>query len=203
MRTMIHPSFTPGNLLGNARELCDAHQLANERMVPVKSFAITADQVEKNFKVGPGKYLTALWLFNRMAQAGHPTFELNDNDKRNMAGYFGRKLLFKAHEAPSDHPALHLLLGQTVKVELELSVDYRKHLAASRSPEEIINHAWDRRADITSASPEPFLRHALLWFFYTFNGHGLTINKSNNSWPTLEWAKRAIALNELIKRVGT
>jgi hypothetical protein len=51
MQTMIHPEFTPGDLDGNASELCGLFMI-REKDVPVESYTIVADAIERGIEVG-------------------------------------------------------------------------------------------------------------------------------------------------------
>jgi hypothetical protein len=70
--------------------------------------------------------------------------------------------------------------------------------STSRSPEEIIRSAWERRDDIDRQSSEPFLREALLSFFQQIESGALRIGRAENHWPTPDWTDRAIILRNLL-----
>ena len=115
-----------------------------------------------------------------------------------MSEYFGSVLLSRANEAPLEHPALYLLLKRQVVIDLVLKARYSEYMAPSRSIEEIVNHAWERRENITPASPEPFLRRALERFTLALEKKEVAIDGTNKAWPTIEWTMKAGRLRNLI-----
>lgn len=200
MQIMIHPDFTPNDLAGNALELRDVFLLHTEEEVPVDSFAIVSDNTEMVVAVGPGKYKSALFLLHLMTKSARPTFELTDEMRRLIPQYFGQKIVDDARHPSTKHSTVRALLGRTVYIRLTLKPGYREHLVTSRSPEEIIRHAWERRNDIERQSPEPFLRAALLSFFQQVESHALRVNNGDEDhWPTQEWADRALVLENLLQ----
>lgn len=200
MRTMIHPDFTPDDLNGNTLELCDLFMIRAEEEVPVDSYAIVSDAVEMVVAVGPGKYKSALFLLYLMTKSAAPTFELVPEMRTLVTSYFGQKLVNEAKNPNTRHCTVRALLGTTVYIRLTLKPGYREHLATSRSPEEIIRSAWERRNDIERLSPEPFLRGALAYFFDQLERGTLRTNNTEGHWPTEEWADRALALENLLTR---
>lgn len=200
MRKMIHPSFTPDNLDGNARELCDLFWLPDASTMPVERFAIVSDGIKMEVAVGQGKYYkSALFLLYLMTKSAAPTFELTHGMRSLVIEYFGPKMVADARNPHTKHRTVRALLGQTVYIRLTLKPGYREHLVTSRSPEEIIRHAWERRHDIDRQSPEPFLRRALISFFQAIENGTLRMDEADGHWPTPEWADRAIVLRNLLK----
>lgn len=198
MQVMIHPEFTPNNLAGNALELRGLFALRAEEEVPIDSFAIVSDGVEMVVAVGPGKYKSALFLLYLMTKSASPTFELTDYMRPLVTKYFGQKLVDDARRPHTKHRTVRALLGRTVYIRLTLKPGYREHLVTSRSPEEIIRHAWERRNDIERQSPEPFLRAALISFFQQIEDGTLRVNDTEGHWPTPDWADRALVLENLL-----
>ena len=200
MQVMIHPAFTPNDLAGNALELCDLFALRAEEEVPIDSFAIVSDGVEMVVAVGSGKYKSALFLLYLMTKSAGPTFELTDDMRPLVTKYFGQELVNDARHPLTKHHTVRALLGRTVYIRLTLKPGYREHLVTSRSPEEIIRHAWERRNEIERQSPEPFLRAALLSFFQQIESHAMCVsNDDEDRWPTQEWADRALVLENLLQ----
>ena len=199
MQIMIHPKFNPNDLDGNARELCDLFMLRAEEEVPIDSFTIVSDAVEMVVAVGPGKYKSALFLFYLMTKSAGPAFELWAEMRPLVNRYFGQNLVEDAQRPNTKHHTIRALLGHTVYIRLTLKPGYREHLAPSRSPEEIIRHAWGRRTDITRLSREPFLRMALTRFFDQLEKGTLRASDIEGHWPTHEWADRALVLENLLK----
>lgn len=199
MRTMIHPEFTPNDLAGNALELCDLFALRAEEEVPVDGFAIVSDSVEMVAAVGPGKYKSALLLLYLMTKSASPTYELTDGMRLLVTEYFGQELMDDARRPYTKHRTVRALLGRTVYIRLTLRPGYREHLVTSRSPEEIIRHAWERRNEIQRQSPEPFLRAALISFFQQIEDGKLHVDDAEGHWPTPDWADRALVLEHLLR----
>ncbi len=195
---LIHPSFTPNDLDGNVRELCDLFRMSEED-VPVDRYAIASDGIEMEVAVGPGKYKSALFLFYLMTKAAAPTFELRDEMRPLVKEFFGQTLMDDARHPNTQHHTIRALLGHTVYIRLILKSGYREHLVTGRSPEEIIRHAWERRNDINRQTPEPFLRRALTSFFQQIENGTLRVNETDGHWPTLEWAHRALTLENLLQ----
>lgn len=162
------PAFSRGKMAENTRELCDLQRIPDETKVPVTHFTICADGTEAKFEVGPGRYKTAVLLFHLMAGSPNnaPGFWLTEVMQRETVDLFYDPPTLSSPPCPgSDESMRPLLLKKTVWIELELKPGYEKHLAAFRTFEEIIEHAWQRRDAIGQDSPEPLLRGAITWAF--------------------------------------
>lgn len=200
MRTMIHPEFASDDLASNALELCDLFLLRREEDVPVTGITIMSDGMRHTFEVAPGKYKSALFLLYLLSRNGQQPFSMSDEFRPLMGQYFGRRIIADAALPDTRHTLVRALLGEMVFIHLDLAPGYRDHLAPSRSPEEIVDQAWERRNTITAESPEPFLREAIRSFFESYEAGTLTLSPApDGPWPTQAWADRAL---ELKQRLG-
>lgn len=166
--TVFFPYLTPGRLPANVLMLCDLFQITDKSQVPVSHFTICAGGTETKFSVGPGQYETALVLFHLMAGSpdNAPGFWLTRVMQEEVVRSFYDPVTLSETALPGSNAAMrNTLLQKTVWVELELRPGYEKHLAAFRTPEEVLRYNWERREDIQKGAPEPFLRRALDWFF--------------------------------------
>lgn len=200
MRTMIHPEFTPDDLGANALELCDLFLLRREEDVPVTKITVMSDGERHTFEVGPGKHKSALFLLYLLTLNGTQPLAMSDDFRPIMGQYFGRRIIADAAHPDTRHTLVRALLGELVFIQLELAPGYRNHLANGRSPEEIVNQAWERRDTITPESREPFLREAIRGFFQSYEDGAFTLTvAADGPWPTQDWADRAL---ELKQRLG-
>lgn len=168
--TVLCLRFQPEQLAANAAALCELHQLIEEEDVPVEHFQIYADGKEINACVGPDRYKTALLLFHLMAGVPNqlPRFRLTRVMQLEEVGpYFDFKAKLEGVQLPGSDATIGPILLRSTNcwVELALKPGYERHLAAFRTPEEVINFAWAYRDILDFSKPRGLLRAALTWFF--------------------------------------
>jgi hypothetical protein len=196
MQTMIHPEFTPGDLDGNASELCGLFMI-REKDVPVESYTIVADGHEHVVAVSPGKYKSALFLLYLMTKSAAPAFRLTPEMRILVREYFGDSIIEDASRSGPKHTTVHALLGHSVYIRLALKRGYRECLANGRSLEEVIRSGWVDQAELTPTSRVPFLRLAIKTLFDGIKKKTITIAPSEDGpWPTQLWVDRVLAMHQ-------
>jgi hypothetical protein len=168
--TVLSLQFQPGQLAKNAAGLCELHQLIEEEDVPVEHFRICADGKEIDACVGPGRYRTALFLFHLMAGAPNqlPRFHLTRvMQLEEVRPYFDFKAQPEGVQPPGSDATMGpiLLRSASCWVELTLKPGYERHMAAFRTPQEVIDFAWENHELIDFRKPLGLLRAALTYFF--------------------------------------
>lgn len=167
--TVFVPHLVRGKMALNAAGLCEFHQLVKEEDVPVERFRICAGRTEVDVCVGPKQYKTALLLFHLMVGSPNnaPSFYVTRAmQAESVYPYYDD--VSRSPDAPTtftDTNFGRLLLGSSVCVALTLKPGYQRHLAAFRTPEEVVNFAWAYRDTLDFGSPLGMLRRSLAWFF--------------------------------------
>lgn len=194
-RLLIVPEFS--NVLeDNTHELCDFFHIRVESAVPVEQFSLLSDCQHSSFPVEPGKFKTALLLLYWAVTSRATRYFVSRPQQDQIALYFGESLVHKAQCAPQNHPALALLLGDSVTVELDLKPGYQLPDCRGRTIEELITWGWERRDELTAETPVPMIRQALATFQRALNSHAIPIVQCDdpNVWLSRCWVQRVYEL---------
>lgn len=197
---LISPEFA-AVLEDSARELYDFFFIREESAVPVERFSLSSDGQQATFAVGPGKYKTALFLLYLAVLAKNTSYLFEQRWKSEIAFYYGTSLTEEARTKPASHPALALLLGDNVAVELHLKRGYVLPDCKGRTIHELIAYAWERRDELTAETPVPLLRYALISFHRAIEARSIPIVQCDdpNTWPSQCWVER---VNDLCGRLA-
>lgn len=196
-RLLIVPSFK-GILEANATELQDFFLLREESAVPVEQFVITSDGRESMFPVEPGRYKTALFLLYCAVLAGKPNYAFGRPMQRFTSIYFGYPIVIAACQPQTKHLTLGLLLGDEVKVRLDLKPGYELPDCTGRTVHELIPFGWSQHDELDQNTPVPLIRAALHCFLQAVATRTIPIFDSNdpNCWPSTVWVERAKLLRD-------
>lgn len=197
-RLLIVPEFCD-DITTNVNELIDFFLIDQESAVALEQFTLLSDGQEGRFSSGPGEYKTALLLLYLAVLARKTTYVIDCSWRRKVVLYYGDRLINEVQHSPRNHPALALLLGDTVTVDLELKHGYMLPDCKGRTIQELIVFAWERRDELTAETPVPMIRLALISFQRALQRHSIPIMQNKDNWPSLCWVER---VNELLRRLA-
>lgn len=192
--TPIVPSFD-GKLERSAATLGDFFLISAENQVQVTRVTILVDGEKHKFVVGAGKYKSTLFLLYCAVLKGSTTFSFDADLRTKLAPYFGTGLVDQARLPETGHVTLrHLVIGQSVEVNLVLKPGYELPKGPGRTVRKLIEHAWSRHdtGTLFQDSPVPLIRQAIEAFRQAEHDGTIRVVHSWDPkiWPSDKWAAR-------------